>query len=170
MHHPHAGVAQLVEQRIRNAKVEGSTPSTGTIRRPSISVLSHSACTGTVIANRPLPTDDNLDADDRDQTVTMPDRSSLLGLAFRKCPRCGSQNVRRAHFHSRDEVRSRLLTSPYRCKECSTRFWALSHKGRRSVIQILVVLIASVTIISLISVQAPRPPKPANYPSGAVAP
>jgi hypothetical protein len=26
-----AGVAQLVEQRIRNAKVEGSTPSTGTI-------------------------------------------------------------------------------------------------------------------------------------------
>jgi hypothetical protein len=25
-----AGVAQLVEQRIRNAKVEGSTPSTGT--------------------------------------------------------------------------------------------------------------------------------------------
>jgi hypothetical protein len=29
---PSAGVAQLVEQRIRNAKVEGSTPSTGTIR------------------------------------------------------------------------------------------------------------------------------------------
>jgi hypothetical protein len=27
-----AGVAQLVEQRIRNAKVEGSTPSTGTIK------------------------------------------------------------------------------------------------------------------------------------------
>jgi hypothetical protein len=26
-----AGVAQLVEQRIRNAKVEGSTPFTGTI-------------------------------------------------------------------------------------------------------------------------------------------
>ena len=29
-----AGVAQLVEQRIRNAKVEGSTPSTGTLRMP----------------------------------------------------------------------------------------------------------------------------------------
>ena len=28
---PLAGVAQLVEQRIRNAKVEGSTPFTGTI-------------------------------------------------------------------------------------------------------------------------------------------
>ena len=27
-----AGVAQLVEQRIRNAKVEGSTPSTGTTK------------------------------------------------------------------------------------------------------------------------------------------
>ena len=29
---PSAGVAQLVEQRIRNAKVEGSTPSTGTMK------------------------------------------------------------------------------------------------------------------------------------------
>jgi hypothetical protein len=29
-----AGVAQLVEQRIRNAKVEGSTPSTGTTLFP----------------------------------------------------------------------------------------------------------------------------------------
>ena len=28
---PHAGVAQLVEQRIRNAKVVGSTPISGTI-------------------------------------------------------------------------------------------------------------------------------------------
>ncbi|MFM1827672.1 MAG: hypothetical protein RLY67_1053, partial [Pseudomonadota bacterium] len=27
----HAGVAQMVEQRIRNAKVEGSIPFTGTI-------------------------------------------------------------------------------------------------------------------------------------------
>src|SRR6266536_2324529 len=35
-----AGVAQLVEQRIRNAKVEGSTPSTGTIKTCARYVLS----------------------------------------------------------------------------------------------------------------------------------
>lgn len=31
MRRPHAGIAQLVEQRIRNAKVGGSTPLSGTI-------------------------------------------------------------------------------------------------------------------------------------------
>jgi hypothetical protein len=36
-----AGVAQLVEQRIRNAKVEGSTPSTGTIRTTISAGLRH---------------------------------------------------------------------------------------------------------------------------------
>ena len=34
-----AGVAQLVEQRIRNAKVGGSTPLTGTINHSKYSVL-----------------------------------------------------------------------------------------------------------------------------------
>ena len=36
-----AGVAQLVEQRIRNAKVEGSTPSTGTIELADRSTIVH---------------------------------------------------------------------------------------------------------------------------------
>jgi hypothetical protein len=37
--HSHAGVAQLVEQRIRNAKVEGSTPSTGTNKIESAEIF-----------------------------------------------------------------------------------------------------------------------------------
>jgi hypothetical protein len=36
-HYDTAGVAQLVEQRIRNAKVEGSIPFTGTIAKGSLS-------------------------------------------------------------------------------------------------------------------------------------
>ena len=43
-----AGVAQLVEQRIRNAKVTSSTPVIGTKWRPCSSVVEHSLGKGEV--------------------------------------------------------------------------------------------------------------------------
>ena len=70
-------------------------------------------------------------------------------LAPKKCPRCGSSSVRRAHFQSRDEAQRHSLTSPYRCEKCSKRFWLLSRKTRYATITILALLIVALIIVTL---------------------
>ena len=86
-------------------------------------------------------------------------------LAPKKCPRCGSPNVRRAHFQSRDEAQRHVLTSPYRCEECNERFWLLSRKTRHTTIAILALVVASVIIASVMPMKPPPlvpPPAPAS--------
>ena len=86
--------------------------------------------------------------------------------AGEKCPRCGSSNVRRAHFQSRDEAQRHVLTSPYRCEECNERFWLLSRKTRQTTIAILALVIASVIMMPM------KPPPlvpPAAPASGEIA-
>lgn len=41
---------------------------------------------------------------------------------FRKCPRCGSFNVRRSALRSKDGPAPQMLRSPYRCRDCGERF------------------------------------------------
>jgi len=59
----------------------------------------------------------------------------------RQCPNCKSVNVRRS---SRDaeETEQPLFRSPYRCRDCHTKFWALSTKMHRRM-----VLIAAVNVV-----------------------
>lgn len=98
-----------------------------------------------------------------------PDADLLYrSLAPKKCPHCGSSNVRRAHFQSRDEAQRHVLTSPYRCEECSKRFWVLSRKTRNATIVIIALAIASVIIVSLIPMRLPPEPPP-TAPSSATA-
>ena len=59
----------------------------------------------------------------------------------RQCPNCKSTNVRRS---SRDEgdPEQPLFRSPYRCRDCHTKFWALSTKMYRRIL-----LIAAVNVL-----------------------
>jgi hypothetical protein len=59
----------------------------------------------------------------------------------RQCPNCKSLNVRRS---SRDpeDTEEPLFRSPYRCRDCHTKFWALSTKMYRRI-----VLIAAVNVL-----------------------
>lgn len=48
---------------------------------------------------------------------------------MKRCPACGSGNVRRSGVHS-SELGSHAFRSPYRCDICDTRFWVVSRKAR----------------------------------------
>jgi uncharacterized protein len=52
-----------------------------------------------------------------------PDRKPV----FRKCPRCGSYNVRRSSIRVADPSTRPILRSPYRCRDCDERFWVTSR-------------------------------------------
>ena len=102
------------------------------------------------------------------KSVRIGTKPASRGLGSKKCPRCGSLNVRRSGFQSQDEEQIHVFTSPYRCEECSERFWVLNRKTRHAMIWILVLLIASVTIAWLIPTGAPPPPTRATPTSGAI--
>ena len=84
------------------------------------------------------------------------------------CPRCGSLDLRRSSFRSREERQDHILRSPYRCEECGERFWFMSRKVRNATIWMLALVIASGTIAlvtaPLIPVRAPpeQPPSAAS--------
>ena len=79
--------------------------------------------------------------------------------AFRRCPRCGSRDVRRSAFLPEEEQKRSILYSPYRCKECSERFWVISGKARRAMIWILVLIVLMIgwaAILLLVPAKLPR--------------
>ena len=41
------------------------------------------------------------------------------------CPTCDSRSVRPARFSWGDVIRALLLLSPFRCRDCGERFYAL---------------------------------------------
>ena len=45
------------------------------------------------------------------------------------CPSCKSINIRRSVVRASESTRRRLYLSPYRCRDCRTRFWVLGKKG-----------------------------------------
>jgi len=56
----------------------------------------------------------------------------------RQCPNCQSHNVRRSSRNLTDPEQP-LFRSPYRCRDCHTKFWALSTKMYRRIIMIVAV-------------------------------
>jgi endogenous inhibitor of DNA gyrase (YacG/DUF329 family) len=46
---------------------------------------------------------------------------------YRKCPHCGSANVRRSG-RLESEASEHPFHSPYRCRECEQRFWVVSRR------------------------------------------
>jgi TPR repeat protein len=49
----------------------------------------------------------------------------------RSCPSCGSFSVRRSRTHDDDDGGRRYFQARYRCRNCSSRFWAVSTRGFR---------------------------------------
>ena len=48
---------------------------------------------------------------------------------FNKCPTCGSLNVRRSSVLPPEASAAPRLRSPYRCRDCGTRFWVISRRA-----------------------------------------
>src|SRR5207247_10223793 len=87
-----------------------------------------------------------------------------LAIMSKRCPRCGSLDLRRSSFRSREERQDHILRSPYRCEECGERFWFMSRKVRNATIWMLALVIGSGMIAlvtaALIPVRAPPEPTP----------
>ena len=49
----------------------------------------------------------------------------------RKCPGCGSFDVRRSNGGDSDETPQTLLRSRYRCRGCNELFWVISARTYR---------------------------------------
>jgi transposase-like protein len=56
---------------------------------------------------------------------------------MRQCPKCKSLNVRRASLEH-GASRLPLFRSPYRCRDCQTKFWALSTRAYQNIILVVV--------------------------------
>jgi transposase-like protein len=46
----------------------------------------------------------------------------------RKCPKCGSLDVRRTSTRSDGAYARPGFRSPYRCRSCSEQFWVISRR------------------------------------------
>ena len=64
---------------------------------------------------------------------------------MKRCPACGSANVRRSGVRG-PEHGSHTFRSPYRCNVCDTRFWVLSRKTRIGAVAASVVLLTATVI------------------------
>ncbi len=53
--------------------------------------------------------------------------NSMRFQMYRKCPHCGSTNVRRSG-RLESEAGQHPFHSPYRCRECEQRFWVVSRR------------------------------------------
>ena len=65
----------------------------------------------------------------------------------RRCPNCKSYNVRRSSRESGAEHTEPIFRSPFRCRDCQTKFWALGTKVYR---RIVLGVAVSVTLFALI--------------------
>jgi hypothetical protein len=59
----------------------------------------------------------------------------------KKCPFCGSAGVQRSAYADHEERYASFLKTPYRCKRCRERFWAVSRKVWRIGIGTLVLFV-----------------------------
>jgi TPR repeat protein len=81
------------------------------------------------------------------------------------CPSCKSINIRRSVVRTSESVRRRLLLSPYRCRDCRTRFWVIGKKA-----YYLAGLVGSVMVVAVIVWNvAARPALPPSDPADVEA-
>ena len=89
----------------------------------------------------------------------------------KKCPNCGSSDVRRSHFQGTDEYEHHLLRSPYRCQACGVRFFAISRKTRQAAIGVLAIAVFVVAVFTAWRIRemlpASEPPPPRGFEGGA---
>jgi len=52
-----------------------------------------------------------------------------IDFMAKACPSCKSLNIRRSVVRASESTRRRLYLSPYRCRDCRTRFWVLGKKA-----------------------------------------
>ena len=97
-------------------------------------------------------------------------RRRSTSATSKRCPRCGSSDVRRSSFQGTDERKPYALRSPYRCEECGERFWVISRKARHAMIWILVlvVLMIASSIALLILAEIPQQGPSAPPSDGAI--
>ena len=88
----------------------------------------------------------------------------------KKCPTCGSAEVRRSAFRDYEEARAHIFRSPYRCEKCGKRFWVISRKVRRLILWTLGGAFALLTIAFLIPEEPPQKPPSAQPSGGAIMP
>ena len=68
-----------------------------------------------------------------------------------KCPKCGSQNLRRSAVKNSEISLRHFLVSPYRCRNCNYRFWRISRSVRQAVAAIIAVGGIAVTVAVLVN-------------------
>ena len=91
---------------------------------------------------------------------------------IRRCPSCGSINVRRSTIHTSDRTPQHILRSPYRCHDCRERFWVFSRNAYYFGGAIAVVIVTAIIAWSAWSVvwSAPGTPDDRRGESDEVAP
>jgi transposase-like protein len=65
----------------------------------------------------------------------------------RRCPTCKSLNVRRTARDREALGREPVWRSPYRCRDCGTKFWALGTKMYRRIVLGVIVNVALFAVI-----------------------
>jgi hypothetical protein len=63
----------------------------------------------------------------------------------RTCPACKSKNARRSAIRAAEITWRHVFLSPYRCRECRTRFWVLSRNFYTSVSVVVVAIVIGAT-------------------------
>jgi len=67
----------------------------------------------------------------------------------RKCPQCGSLDVRRSSVRASEMTAQHIFHSPYRCRDCRERFWVVSRNTHYLVIIVGVALVLGVLAWSI---------------------
>jgi len=79
---------------------------------------------------------------------------------LRKCPSCGSFNVRRSSIRVSEVLAHHVLRSPYRCRECGKRFWVVSKRAYYLAGFLVVAVLAGVIAWNMADVQGARRVEP----------
>lgn len=66
----------------------------------------------------------------------------------RRCPQCGSREVRRSQIRCAEHG-DHAFRSPYRCRECNTRFWIISRRTRVGITAIGALIAAMLVVGSV---------------------
>ena len=66
----------------------------------------------------------------------------------RRCPECKSSNVRRTYREPEDLATQPHFRSPYRCRDCRTKFWAMGTTVYRRIVVAVALNLAFFTVIA----------------------
>jgi hypothetical protein len=84
------------------------------------------------------------------------DSPEKAAVPLKKCPACGSDEVRRSYVRPSEEG-SHSFRSPYRCQKCHKRFWVISGKMRRGLAASCTMVLVFAVAWMLLRLLAPPP-------------